>query len=59
MNESRKLKAYSLLEGIESRTKALEAGVTGVRPLQPKDALRLVQEIAQLNNQLREIVDIS
>lgn len=59
MNEARKQKAYSILEGIESRTKALEAGVTGVRPLEPKDGLRLVREIAQLNNQVREIVDIS
>ena len=46
MNETRKLKAYSLIEGIESRTKSLEAGVTGVRPLDPKDGLRLVQEIS-------------
>lgn len=59
MNDARKQKAYSLLEGIDSRTRLLDDGITGVRKLDPRDAQRLVQEIKNLNNHLREIVDIS
>ena len=29
MNEARKLKTYSFIEGIESRAKLLEKGITG------------------------------
>ena len=35
MNEARKLKAYSFIEGIESRAKLLEKGITGDRRCRP------------------------
>ena len=59
MNESRKLKAYSFIEGIESRAKLLEKGITGAQKVDPNMALRLTKEILNLNNKVKELVDIS
>ena len=36
MNEARKLKTYSFIEGIESRAKLLEKGITGAQKVDPK-----------------------
>ena len=49
MNEARKLKTYSFIEGIESRAKLLEKGITGAQKVDPKTAHRLTQEILDLN----------
>ena len=59
MNEARKLKAYSHIEGIESRAKLLEKGITGAQKVDPKMALRLTQEILDLNSKVKDLVDIS
>lgn len=59
MNEARKLKAYSHIEGIESRAKLLEKGITGAQKVDPNMALRLTKEILNLNNKIKELVDIS
>ena len=47
MNESRKLKAYSFIEGIESRAKLLEKGITGAQKVDPNTAQRLTQRNSQ------------
>ena len=59
MNEARKLKAYSHIEGIESRAKLLEKGITGAQMVDPNMALRLTKEILNLNSKVKELVDIS
>ena len=59
MNEARKLKTYSFIEGIESRAKLLEKGITGVQKVDPKTALRLTKEILDLNTKVKDLVDIS
>ena len=59
MNEARKLKAYSHIDGIESRAKLLEKGITGAQKVDPNMALRLTKEILNLNNKVKELVDIS
>ena len=59
MNEARKLKAYSHIEGIESRAKLLEKGITGAQKVDPNMALRLTKEILNLNRKVKELVDIS
>ena len=59
MNEARKLKAYSHIEGLESRAKLLEKGITGAQKVDPKTALRLTQEILDLNTKVKDLVDIS
>ena len=59
MNEARKLKTYSHIEGIESRAKLLEKGITGAQKVAPNMALRLTKEILNLNNKVKELVDIS
>ena len=59
MNEARKLKAYSFIEGIESRAKLLEKGITGSQKVDPNMALRLTEEILNLNIKVKELVDIS
>ena len=59
MNEARKLKTYSHIEGIESRAKLLEKGITGAQQVEPNMALRLTKEILNLNNKVKELVDIS
>ena len=59
MNEERKLKTYSHIEGIESRAKLLEKGITGAQKVDPKMALRLTQEILDLNTKVKDLVDIS
>ena len=59
MNEARKLKTYSHIEGIESRAKLLEKGITGSQKVDPNMALRLTEEILNLNTKVKELVDIS
>jgi len=59
MNEAKKLKTYSFIEGIESRAKLLEKGITGVQKVDPKTALRLTKEILDLNTKVKDLVDIS
>ena len=59
MNEARKLKTYSHIEGIESRAKLLEKGITGAQKGDPNMALRLTKEILNLNSKVKELVDIS
>ena len=59
MNEARKLKTYSHIEGIESRAKLLEKGITGAKKVDPNMALRLTKEILNLNSKVKELVDIS
>ena len=59
MNEARKLKAYSHIDGIESRAKLLEKGLTGAQKVDPNTALRLTKEILNLNDKVKELVDIS
>ena len=59
MNEARKQKAYNLIEGISSRTKMLDSAITGVKRIEPSQARNIISEITKLNNQLRELVDIS
>ena len=59
MNEARKLKTYSFIEGIESRAKLLEKGITGAQKVDPKTARRLTQEILDLNTKVKDLVDIS
>lgn len=59
MNEARKLKTYSFIEGIESRAKLLEKGITGAQKVDPKMALRLTKEILDLNSKVKDLVDIS
>ena len=59
MNEARKLKTYSHIEGIESRAKLLEKGITGAQKVDPKTAHRLTQEILDLNTKVKDLVDIS
>ena len=59
MNEARKLKAYSFIEGIESRAKLLEKGITGSQKVDPNMALRLTEEILNLNTKVKDLVDIS
>ena len=59
MNEARKLKAYSFIEGIDSRAKLLEKGITGAQKVDPNMALRLTKEILNLNSKVKELVDIS
>ena len=59
MNEARKLKAYSFIEGIESRAKLLEKGITGSQKVDPNMSLRLTEEILNLNIKVKELVDIS
>ena len=59
MNEARKLKAYSHIDGIESRAKLLEKGITGAQKVDPNTALLLTKEILNLNDKVKELVDIS
>lgn len=59
MNEARKQKTYTFINGIESRAGILEKGITGAQKIDPKMALRLIQEIQRLNNDIKEIIDIS
>ena len=59
MNEARKLKAYSHIDGIESRAKLLEKGITGAQNVDPNTALRLTKEILNLNTKVKDLVDIS
>tara|TARA_B100000029_G_scaffold329024_1_gene321338 strand:- start:677 stop:856 length:180 start_codon:yes stop_codon:yes gene_type:complete len=59
MKDVYKQRAYNLINGIESRVTLLEKGVTGAQKVDPNTALRLVQEIKQLNSDVRELVDIS
>ena len=59
MNEARKLIIYCFIEGIESRAKLLEKGITGAQKVDPKTAHRLTQEILDLNSKVKDLVDIS
>ena len=59
MNEARKLKTYSHIEGIESRAKLLEKGITGAQKVDPNMALRLTKDNNNLNSKVKELVDIS
>ena len=59
MNEARKLKTYSHIEGIESRAKLLEKGITGAQKVDANMAIRLTKEILNLNSKVKELVDIS
>ena len=59
MKDVYKQRAYNLINGIESRATLLEKGVTGAQKVDPNTALRLVQEINNLNSDIRELVDIS
>jgi hypothetical protein len=59
MKPAYKQKAYNLINGIESRATLLEKGVTGAQRIDPRTALRLLQEINKLNLEVRELVDIS
>ena len=59
MKPAYKQRAYNLINGIESRATLLEKGVTGAQKVDPKTALRLIQEINKINTDVRELVDIS
>lgn len=59
MKPAYKQKAYNLINGIESRATLLEKGITGAQRIDPRTALRLLQEINKLNLEVRELVDIS
>ena len=59
MKDVYKTKVYNLLEGISSRTKLLDDGITGVRKIEPQLARKLIAEVSKLTEQTREMIDIS
>ena len=59
MKDAYKQKAYDLINIIESRTKVLDDGVTGIKPLQPQEARNVLSQVTKTATQLRELVDIS
>ena len=59
MKDVYKQKVYNLLEGISSRTKILDDGITGVRKIDNSLARQLIQEVSKLTDQTRELIDIS
>ena len=59
MKDVYKTKAYNLLEGITSRTKLLDDGITGVRKIDNNTARQLIAEVSKLTEQTREMIDIS
>ena len=52
-------KAQELLEGIRSRASLLNKGVKGEQQVDPNMAIRLLQEIEKLQEDVKEMVDIS
>ena len=59
MKDAYKRKAYDLINIITSRTKVLDDGVTGIKPIQPNEARNILKQIDKVGTQLRELVDIS
>tara|TARA_B100000214_G_C23956504_1_gene623100 strand:+ start:1535 stop:1714 length:180 start_codon:yes stop_codon:yes gene_type:complete len=59
MKDVYKTKVYNLLEGITSRTKLLDDGITGVRKIDNNTARQLIAEVSKLTEQTREMIDIS
>ena len=59
MKDAYKQKVYNLIEGVLSRSKILDDGITGVKKVSPQDARRLVTEVTKLTQNIREMIDIS
>ena len=59
MKDIYKTKVYWLLEGIRSRASLLSKGVKGEQQVDPNMAIRLLQEIEKLQEDVKEMVDIS
>tara|TARA_B100000530_G_scaffold324753_2_gene261797 strand:+ start:748 stop:927 length:180 start_codon:yes stop_codon:yes gene_type:complete len=59
MKDVYKTKVYNLLEGISSRAKLLDDGITGVRKIDNDTARNLIAEVSKLTEQTREMIDIS
>jgi|TARA_B000000477_G_C5914659_1_gene152493 hypothetical protein len=59
MKDAYKQKVYNLIEGVLSRSKILDDGITGVKKVSPQDARRLVSEVTKLTQNIREMIDIS
>ena len=59
MKDAYKQKVYNLIEGVLSRSKILDDGITGVKKISPQDARRLVSEVTKLTQNIREMIDIS
>ena len=54
MKDAYKQKVYNLIEGVLSRSKILDDGITGVKKVSPQDARRLVSEVTKLTQNIRE-----
>lgn len=59
MKDIYKTKVYGLLEGIRSRASLLSKGVKGEQQVDPNMAIRLLQEIEKLQEDVKAMVDIS
>ena len=59
MKDAYKQKVYNLIEGVLSRSKILDDGITGVKKVSHQDARRLVSEVTKLTQNIREMIDIS
>ena len=59
MKDAYKQKAYDLINIIESRTKVLDDGVTGIKPIKPQEARNVLSQVTKVATQLRQLVDIS
>jgi hypothetical protein len=59
MKDIYKTKVYGLLEGIRSRANLLEKGVKNEQKVDQAMAIRLLQEVQKLHDDVKEMVDIS
>jgi hypothetical protein len=59
MKEAYKQKVYNLIEGVLSRTRVLDDGITGVKKIEPNQARDLIKEVTKLTENIKEIIDIS
>ena len=59
MKEAYKQKVYNLIEGVLSRTRVLDDGITDVKKIEPNQIRDLIKEVTKLTENIKEIIDIS